>query len=102
MFLNFSSDAKKVFTERGLQARKIILSALGSNPPLKDKKLEIDKQNSLLPVQLVSSKAKTTTNAFEPLKMGINKEKSGALGSANHTRLPIQIPFKLLKLFYRI
>jgi hypothetical protein len=63
------------------------LAGLGSNLLLKDKILEIDVQNALLPMQLVSSGAKIKTNRLEPVKVSLNKEKSGAFGSANPTWL---------------
>ena len=81
--IKFASDAREAFTERGQLARKIILSALGSNLLLKGKKLEIDVQNALMPMMLVSSGAKIKTGTFEPVKTGTNKEKSGAFGSAH-------------------
>jgi len=81
--IKFSEDAKEAFENKGLQARKIILAALGSNLLLKDRILGIDVQNALLPMQLVSSGAKIKNNALEPLKIGSNKEKSRAFGSAN-------------------
>ena len=81
--IKFSEDAKEAFENKGLQAKKIILAALGSNLLLKDRILVIDVQNALLPMQLVSSGSKIKTNALEPLKIGSNKEKSRAFGSAN-------------------
>jgi len=55
-----------------------------------------------LPMQFVSSGVNSKNDTFEPLKTGLNKEKSRAFGSANPTWLPIQIPLKLLKLSCRI
>lgn len=85
--IRFSEDAKEAFENKGLQAKKLILSALGSNLLLKGKILEIDVQNALLPMQFVSRPEKTKTGAFEPVKIGTIKEKSGAFGSANPTWL---------------
>ena len=88
--IKFAEDAKESFIERGEHARKIVLAALGSNLLLKDGILEIKVQNALVPMQLVSSGAKTKTGTFEPVKIGSNKEKSGAFGSANPTWLRCQ------------
>jgi hypothetical protein len=85
--IKFSEDAKEAFENKGLQAKKIILAGLGSNLLLKDKILDIDVQNALLPMQLVSSGAKIKTNRLEPVKVSLNKEKSRAFGSANPTWL---------------
>lgn len=59
--IKFSGDAKEAFENKGLQAKKIILAALGSNLLFKDKILEIDVQNALLPMQLVTSGVKNKT-----------------------------------------
>ena len=85
--IKFSEDAKEAFENKGIYAKKMILTALGSNLLLKDKILEIDVQNVLLPMQFVSSGVNSKSDTFEPLKTGLNKEKSRAFGSANPTWL---------------
>ncbi len=81
--LTFASDAKEAFTERGQHARKVILSALGSNLLLKDKIVSIDTDSALLPMILVSNSSEQKSDAFEPPKHGPNKGKSAAFGDAN-------------------
>jgi len=85
--LTFAGDASEAFTERGQHARKVILSALGSNLLLKDKNIRIDTNSALLPLILVSSGSKQKIGRLEPAQIGSNKEKSGAFGSANPTWL---------------
>lgn len=81
--LTFAGDANEAFTERGQHARKVILSALGSNLLLKDKNIRIDTDSALLPMILVSSSSKQKSERLEPPKTGSNKEKSHALDVAN-------------------
>ncbi|MFA6485453.1 MAG: hypothetical protein WCV59_04150, partial [Parcubacteria group bacterium] len=81
--LKFASDAQESFTERGQHARKIILSALGSNLLLKDKKVDINTDSALLPMILVSNPEEENLSAFEPLKNRSRKRKSAAFGDAN-------------------
>ena len=81
--LKFASDAKEAFTERGQHARKVILSALGSNLLLKDKNISIDTDSALLPMILVSNPSEKNSDTFEPPKSGSIKEKSHALDVAN-------------------
>jgi hypothetical protein len=93
--LRFATDAKEAFTERGQHARKVILSALGSNLLLKDKNIIIDTDSALLPMILVSNPSTKNSGTFEPPNEGSNKEKSRAFNSANPTWLPeynINIP----------
>ena len=81
--LKFASDAQEAFTERGQHARKIILSALGSNLLLKDKKVDINTDSALLPMLLVSNPEEENLGAFEPAKKRSRKRKSAAIGDAN-------------------
>ena len=81
--LTFASDAKEAFTERGQHARKVILSALGSNLLLKDKIVSIDTDSALLPMILVSNSSEQKSDTFEPPKHGSNKRESVAFGDAN-------------------
>ena len=86
--IKFFEDAKEAFENKGILARKMLLAGLGSNLLLKDKILGIDVQNALLPMQFVSSGVNSKNDTFEPIKIGLNKEKSRAFGSANPTWLP--------------
>lgn len=81
--LTFASDAKEAFTERGQHARKVFLSALGSNLLLKDKKISIDTDIALLPMILVSNSVRRKNDRFEPPKSGSPKRESVAFGDAN-------------------
>ncbi|OGG51749.1 hypothetical protein A2704_07030 [Candidatus Kaiserbacteria bacterium RIFCSPHIGHO2_01_FULL_54_36b] len=81
--LTFAKDAKEAFTERGEHARKVILTALGSNLLLKDKKISIDTDLALLPMILVSNPVEQNSDTFEPPKRGSTKRKSAAFGDAN-------------------
>ena len=85
--IRFSEDAKEAFENKGILAKKMLLAGLGSNLLLKDKILGIDVQNALLPMQFVSSGVNSKNDTFEPPKIGLNKEKSRAFGSANPTWL---------------
>ena len=81
--LTFARDANEAFTERGQHARKVILSALGSNLLLSERNIRIDTDSALLPMILVSSSSKQKSERLEPPKRGSNKEKSHALDVAN-------------------
>lgn len=81
--LTFARDANEAFTERGQHARKVILSALGSNLLLSERNIRIDTDSALLPMILVSSSSKQKSQRLEPPKTGSNKEKSHALDVAN-------------------
>lgn len=81
--LQFATDAKEAFTERGEHARKVFLSALGSNLLLKDKIISIDTDIALLPMIFVSNPVSEKTDTFEPPKRGSTKRKSAAFGDAN-------------------
>lgn len=88
--LTFARDANEAFTERGQHARKVILSALGSNLLLSERNIRIDTDSALLPMILVSSSSKQKSERLEPPKTGSNKEKSRAFNSANPMWLPGQ------------
>jgi len=71
--LAFARDARAMFARGDLQTQKTVLGALGSNLILKDKKLSINLENALLPMQTVSKAVKAVHKRLEPLKMPINK-----------------------------
>jgi len=65
----FARDAKYEFENGGFEKKREIFSKLGSNLILKEKKLEIDLKNTLMPMRAVSEEEKR----LEPLKIGKNK-----------------------------
>lgn len=71
--LNFAKDAKERFEKGTLEDKKEILSILGSNLSLKDKKLSIAIQKPLLLIKQVSPQVKEIHNWLEPVKSFINK-----------------------------
>lgn len=94
--LTFASDAKEAFTERGQHARKVFLSALGSNLLLKDKIISIDTDIALLPMILVSNSVRRKNDRFEPPKHGPIKGESAAFGDANPNWLALLRDFRTL------
>ena len=86
--LMFATNTRKAFNERGEHARKVFLSALGSNLLLKDKMISIDTDSALLPMILVSNSVEQNSDTFEPPESGSIKGKSVAFGDANPTWLP--------------
>lgn len=92
--LTFAGDANEAFTERGQHARKVILSALGSNLLLQDKNIRIDTDSALLPLILVSSGSNRKNGRLEPAETGSNKEKSRAFNSANPMWLALLNQFR--------
>ena len=65
---DFARDAKLKFENGEPDNRKEILSRLGSNLLLKDKTIIINTQNTLIPIQALSTEDKR----LEPLKIGKN------------------------------
>ena len=64
---NFSKDAKAKL-EKGEMDKKSVLSRLGSHLFIKDKMIEIDLENTLIPLKDVVKENKR----LEPLKIGLN------------------------------
>lgn len=73
----FASDAKEKFENGDWQIKKQILSTLGSHLVLKDRKLSIDLENTLLPMKTISKALKNHKNGLEPPKSSSNKRKTG-------------------------
>ncbi len=71
----FAGEAKGRFEEGSLETRRQILSTLGSNLLLKNKKLSIDLDNSLIPMKCLARETKEIRGRFEPLKIRIYKRK---------------------------
>jgi len=80
---NFARDAKKKFEKGSLEEKKQILSALGSNLLLKDKKLSISIQKPLLLIEKAAKEVKAIHKRLEPLKKPINTEEIEKLYSQN-------------------
>ena len=84
----FAENAKKKFdTTKDLQVKRQILSVLGSNFILKDKKLSISLDNVLFPLQIISQDLKSNNSTFEPLSNGVNKRQTEDFSSVCPTLL---------------
>src|SRR3989344_733310 len=84
----FAENAKKKFdTTKDLQVKRQILSVLGSNFILKDKKLSISLDNVLFPLQIISEDLKANNYAFEPLSNGSITRKTDSFVSASPSLL---------------
>jgi PAS domain-containing protein len=66
--LHFAARAKEEFEKGDVEKRRRILLALGSNLTLKDKKLSIDLEKALLPMQRLACAVRDIHAAFEPQK----------------------------------
>ena len=66
--LTFIEQAKERFKKGTLQTKRAILSTLGSNLLLKDKKLSIDVENCLFPMKKVAAEVKAIKKRLEPPK----------------------------------
>jgi len=66
--LHFAAHAKDKFEAGDAEKRRRILLALGSNLTLKDKKLRIDLEKTLLPMQRLASAVRDIHAALEPQK----------------------------------
>ena len=66
--LNFAAHAKEAFEGGDLERRRSIFLALGSNLILKDKKVSIDLEKTLLPMQRLASAVRDIHAALEPQK----------------------------------
>lgn len=80
--LMFAQHAKLAFENGSLQRKREILNALGSNLLLKDRKLRINLENCLLPMQRIHSALGKKKSRFEPQDLCLNKRKNTALGGA--------------------
>ena len=63
----FIEQAINRFSHGTLEDRRSILAALGSNLLVKDKKLSIDIENCLFPIQKISGPVKTIKERLEPI-----------------------------------
>ena len=81
--LNFARNAKKEFEKGSLEKKRQILSALGSNLLLKDKKLIISIEKPLSLMEKVSQEVKKIHRRFEPLKKPVNTREIEKIYSQN-------------------
>lgn len=71
----FVRDAIEKFNTGSLGIKRQILAALGQNLIVKDKKLIIDLENSLIPLKIIAKEVKTIHKRLEPTKKPIDKAK---------------------------
>jgi hypothetical protein len=71
--LIFAQDAREKFAIGTLSAKRTVLSALGSNLLLKDKKLNGELDKALLPLQRIAEAVREHARRFEPLTNPRNK-----------------------------
>ncbi len=69
----FVSRAKDDFENGGLEKRRRIFLALGSNLMLKDKTVSIDIEKTLLPMRRLADAIRDIHAALEPVKEGMNQ-----------------------------
>ena len=81
--LTFIEKAQERFKNGTLQTKRSILSTLGSNLLLKDKKLSIDVENCLFPMKKVSPAVMAIKKKLEPPENGVNQEDFERLCSQN-------------------
>ncbi len=65
---DFARDAAEEFNTGGLEKRRQILSRLGSNLILKDKKLIVDLEETLIPMIEAAKEAKKINDTLEPVE----------------------------------
>ncbi len=63
----FIEQAIQRFSHGTLEDRRSILAALGSNLLIKDKKLSVDIENCLFPIQKISGHVKAIKERLEPI-----------------------------------
>jgi len=78
--LIFAQNAKLAFENGTLQRKREILNTLGSNLLLIDRKLRINLENCLLPMQKVDTGSGNKKSEFEPLDLCLDKRKNTASG----------------------
>ncbi len=69
---NFVTHAKEEFEKGGLEKRRRIFLALGSNLTLKGKEVGIDLEKTLLPMRRIADAGRDIHAALEPVKEGVN------------------------------
>ncbi len=84
----FARDAKSKFENGTLEEKKLILSDLGSNPIVKDRKLSISLEKPLVLIGDMAEKAWEINSRLEPAKIGQNKAKTAISGGDFAVMLP--------------
>lgn len=89
---NFAEKTATVFTEakrnNDFETRKEIFAALGSNLILKAKKLSIEWDNLLFPIQSMAKEVRTVHARLEPVKNEVNTKDLSEIYSENPILLP--------------
>lgn len=85
--LTFIEKAKDKFKNGGRDLRRELISTLGSNLIVLNKKLNIDLDNSLLPIQKVSPIVREIKDRLEPINNQVNQQEFDALCDQNPTVL---------------
>lgn len=80
---DFAARAKRRFEEGGVDDKKIILKAIGSNLYLKDKKLDIQARTPFLLIKNAVNETRKTNKSLEPNEMPVFMEKNGELYPQN-------------------
>lgn len=90
---SFAEKAAEIFAsaknENNFEAKKEIFASLGSNLVLKDKKLFIDWDNLLFPMQTFAKEVKEIKTRLEPTKKPIDKRDFGEIYSNNPRLLAV-------------
>lgn len=84
----FIEQAIQRFTHGTLEDRRSILAALGSNLLVKDKKLSIDIENCLFPIQKISGPVKAIKKRLEPIDTFEKQEQFEQMCSNSPVVLP--------------
>lgn len=85
--LTFSEKAQEKFATGNLKTKKQILSAMGRNLVLRDKKIKILLDDVLFPVQTLSKKVIKESSRLEPLKNKASKRKTDDFSSVSPSLL---------------
>jgi DNA invertase Pin-like site-specific DNA recombinase len=81
--LEFAQDAVNTFKNGDEEKRKEIFRTIGSNLSLLDKKLNIEADNKLIGLEIISSEINKIFQRFEPLNLPEDKEKLELLYSSS-------------------
>ena len=84
---NFAEKAQTSFEKGGLEKKKEIFTALGSNLVLKNKKLFIDWDNLLVPMKSAAKEVRAIHERLEPHKNVVTKAEMGQIYAQNPTVL---------------
>jgi len=93
-------SAREWFAKGDLKAKKEILSAIGSNLTLKDKKLFIEAKNPFLILEKSLPRIHAVQLKFEPEKIGSIKAQSATFGVWKAPRLPGQDDVRTLEPYF--